>query len=158
MVRTAFTVVLTLYVSASARLCNGEDGSQWGGRAGSHNEFGGHEGRADYYGALANLAARVSALAAPGQILVEGSAGFRNEAAWERRDDGWALLPRLDGAKDVSLPDMPIELEQLGYYMLKVSNPNIPALVAKFQQVPLCAKIGDLALCMLSTEPRANCE
>ncbi len=80
-----------------------------------------YAGRADYYGALANLAARVSALAAPGQILVEGSAGFRNEAAWQRRDDGWALLPRPDRPKDEAIADVPIELEQLGYYMLKAS-------------------------------------
>jgi len=42
-------------------------------------------GRADYYGALPNLAARISTLAAPGQILVEGSAGFHDGAPWERR-------------------------------------------------------------------------
>ncbi|CAL8470951.1 g10493 [Coccomyxa elongata] len=76
-------------------------------------------GRADYYGALANLAARVSALAAPGQVLVEGSAGLRNEPGWERRDDGWVLLPRPDNPKEASHGDVPIELEQLGYYMLK---------------------------------------
>ncbi len=78
-------------------------------------------GRADYYGALANLAARVSALAAPGQVLVEGSAGLRNEPGWDRRDDGWLLLPRPDNPKEASHGDVPIELEQLGYYMLKAS-------------------------------------
>ncbi|EIE20201.1 hypothetical protein COCSUDRAFT_67530 [Coccomyxa subellipsoidea C-169] len=93
-----------------------------------------YAGRADYYGALANLAARVSALAAPGQILVEGSAGFRNEAAWQRRDDGWALLPRPDRPKDESIADVPIELEQLGYYMLKASGMDDAKLI--FQAAP----------------------
>jgi hypothetical protein len=79
-------------------------------------------GRADYYGALPNLAARVSALAAPGQILVEGSAGFRREPAWEHREDGWLLLPRPDGGpKGTSYANVPVELEQLGFYLLKVS-------------------------------------
>ena len=33
-------------------------------------------GRADYFGEMPNLAARVAGLAHPGQILVEGTAGF----------------------------------------------------------------------------------
>lgn len=79
-------------------------------------------GRADYYGALPNLAARVSALAAPGQILVEGSAGLRKELVWERRDEGWALLPSPDGGpKGVCNANVHVDLEQLGYYLLKVT-------------------------------------
>jgi hypothetical protein len=79
-------------------------------------------GRADYYGSLPNLAARVSALAAPGQVLVEGSAGgFRAAATWERREDGLALAPLApDQAKGLPGAGSPVELEQLGFFLLKV--------------------------------------
>lgn len=65
----------------------------------------------------------MSALAAPGQILVEGSSGLRKEPVWERRDDGWALLPSPGGGpKGLSHANVQVELEQLGYYLLKVSH------------------------------------
>ena len=74
-------------------------------------------GRADYFGALPNLAARVSALAAPGQVLVEGSAGFGGPA-WAHAECGLVLLPPA-GAPGGTHPSRSIELEPLGYYLLK---------------------------------------
>ena len=106
-------------------------------------------GRADYFGALPNLAARVSALAAPGQILVEGSAGFGMGSAWVRSgEEGLVLLPeesaaggtqgyggaspQLDasGRRAASIvgevgrtPNVEaIELDLLGFYLLKVCH------------------------------------
>lgn len=89
-------------------------------------------GRADYYGALPNLAARVLALAAPGQVLVEGSpGGFRagGGALWERREDGLALRALPPGeAKGLPGAGAPVELEQLGYFLLKVGRPTLKPL------------------------------
>ena len=76
-------------------------------------------GRADYYGNLPNLAARVSALAAPGQILVEGSHGFGPELHW-LREDSMAFLPLAREISKSAADAESIELEQLGYYLLKV--------------------------------------
>ena len=78
-------------------------------------------GRADYYGSLPNLAARVSALAAPGQILVEGSAGFQEEVRWVA-EESMALMPlsrefsRIANNEEEDF----IELLPLGFFMLKV--------------------------------------
>jgi hypothetical protein len=54
-------------------------------------------GRADYFGNLPNLAARVSALAAPGQVLVEGTGLGLDDAAFTMREDSAVLLPPLEG-------------------------------------------------------------
>jgi hypothetical protein len=54
-------------------------------------------GRADYFGNLPNLAARVSALAAPGQVLVEGSGLGQDDSAFTMREDSALLLPPLEG-------------------------------------------------------------
>lgn len=78
-------------------------------------------GRADYFGTVSNLAARVAGLAAPGQILVEGREAFKRERDWRRRNDTIALLPDpLGGPKGVPRGHVAIELEQIGYYLLKV--------------------------------------
>lgn len=60
----------------------------------------------------------MSALAAPGQVLVEGSAGFSGPA-WAHTDCGLVLLPRV-GAPGGSDHADSIELDPLGYYLLKV--------------------------------------
>ncbi|KAK9829405.1 hypothetical protein WJX72_005653 [[Myrmecia] bisecta] len=88
-------------------------------------------GRADYYGNLPNLAARVSALAAPGQILVEGSHGFGPELHW-LREDSMAFLPLAREISKSAADAESIELEQLGYYLLK--GLDDPKLI--FQAVP----------------------
>lgn len=54
-------------------------------------------GRADYFGNLPNLAARVSALAAPGQVLVEGTGLGLDDTAFTMREDSALLLPPLEG-------------------------------------------------------------
>ena len=75
--------------------------------------------RADYFGTLPNLAARVSALAAPGQILLEGCHGFGRELQWNKDESlGTMLLYRRTHGKPVD--DETIEIHQLGHYLLKV--------------------------------------
>ena len=58
----------------------------------------GCSGRADYFGNLPNLAARVSALAAPGQILLEGSGLGLDDLSLPTREDSVVVLPPLSGA------------------------------------------------------------
>ena len=76
-------------------------------------------GRADYFGNLPNLAARVMALAAPGQVLLEGFPGFGPELL--HRDELSALLPqqpsRMHGDPDYEA----VEVLQLGKYPIKAS-------------------------------------
>lgn len=76
-------------------------------------------GRADYFGNLPNLAARVMALAAPGQILLEGFYGFGPEVK-RGPEDLTALLPqrpsRISGEPDHEA----IEVLQLGKFPIKV--------------------------------------
>lgn len=76
-------------------------------------------GRADYFGNLPNLAARVMALANPGQILLEGFWGFGPELK-RGPDDLASLLPqrpsRIAGEPDHE----PIEVLQLGKFPIKV--------------------------------------
>ena len=76
-------------------------------------------GRADYFGNLPNLAARVMALANPGQILLEGFWGFGPELK-RGPDDLTSLLPqrpsRIAGEPDHE----PIEVLQLGKFPIKV--------------------------------------
>ena len=45
-------------------------------------------GRADYFGEMPNLAARVAGLAHPGQILVEGTSGFTARSASSEKGGG----------------------------------------------------------------------
>lgn len=93
-------------------------------------------GRADYFGALPNLAARVSALAAPGQVLVEGSAGFAGPA-WAHAECGLVLLPP-GGAPGGAQPSRSIELEPLGYYLLKARPSARPGTSLAFVPVDMC--------------------
>lgn len=90
-------------------------------------------GRADYYGALPNLAARVSALAAPGQVLIEGSGGWSGDPDWGTSQDGGLVeskpsqagwLPIARTLSKTPTDEEPIELEQQGYFLLKVRNPS----------------------------------
>jgi hypothetical protein len=80
-------------------------------------------GRADYFGTVSNLAARVAGLAAPGQILVEGMEAFRREKAWQRKSDAIALPPEpmSEVAKGNPGGSEGVVLEQIGYYLLKVT-------------------------------------
>ena len=78
-------------------------------------------GRADYFGTVSNLAARVAGLAAPGQILVEGREAFRREKDWRRKSDMITLPPDpLGSPKGMPGGNTDIVLEQIGYYLLKV--------------------------------------
>ena len=76
-------------------------------------------GRADYFGNLPNLAARVMALAAPGQVLLEGFQGFGPELV--HKDELTAMLPQqpssVQGASDYEA----VEVIQLGKYPIKAS-------------------------------------
>ena len=83
---------------------------------------GGCPGRADYYGSLPNLAARVAALAHPGQILVEATSGFREDVRW-LQDDQVALLSLSSDPSSTSLEVEDIELQLLGFYLLKARCP-----------------------------------
>ena len=63
----------------------------------------------------------MAGLAAPGQILVEGREAFRRERDWRRQNDAILLLPDpMGGAKGMPGGNTAIELEQIGYYLLKV--------------------------------------
>lgn len=79
-------------------------------------------GRADYFGNLPNLAARVMALANPGQILLEGFWGFGPELK-RGPDDLASLLPqrpsRFSGEPDYEA----VEVLQLGKFPIKVPTP-----------------------------------
>lgn len=77
-------------------------------------------GRADYFGNLPNLAARVMTLALPGQVLLEGFQGFGPELV--HRDDQSALLPQ-QPSRVVGQPDYEaVEVLQLGKFPIKASN------------------------------------
>jgi class 3 adenylate cyclase len=73
-------------------------------------------GRADYFGHLPNMAARVMALAAPGQILVDAAGLIRG-------GDGVVRLPPCPAG--IPQPDEPIELEVLGAFQLRVRTPPV---------------------------------
>lgn len=77
-------------------------------------------GRADYFGNVPNLAARVMTLALPGQVLLEGFRGFGPELV--HRDDQSALLPhqpsRIAGHPDYEA----VEVLQLGKFPIKASS------------------------------------
>lgn len=69
-------------------------------------------GRADYFGSVPNLAARLMAVARPGQMLLDGGRlNSMRDLQW-REDGGALLLTRVMG---------PIEFTQLGYLQVKVS-------------------------------------
>ena len=77
-------------------------------------------GRADYYGNLPNLAARVSALAQPGQVLLEGCQGFGEELQWIKEDSLALLQLGHGGAPGPSSVGECIEISYLGQFLLKV--------------------------------------
>lgn len=52
-------------------------------------------GQADYYGVVANTAARVMALAEPGQVLVEGNLPFIREG-FNRHDKAYKVAVKLE--------------------------------------------------------------
>lgn len=77
-------------------------------------------GRADYFGNLPNLAARVMTLALPGQVLLEGFQGFGPELV--HRDEQSALLPQ-QPSMIAGHPDYEaVEVLQLGKFPIKVSS------------------------------------
>lgn len=79
-------------------------------------------GRADYFGSVPNLAARLMAVAQPGQLLVDGQLASIRDLQW--REDGCAvLLSQQAGA---------VEFTQLGY--LQVKGLDDPKLV--YQVLP----------------------
>lgn len=79
-------------------------------------------GRADYFGSVPNLAARLMAVAQPGQILVDGRLNSLQALQW--REDGGAMMV----SQDLGL----IEFTPLGY--LQVKGLDEPKLV--FQVLP----------------------
>lgn len=79
-------------------------------------------GRADYYGNLPNLAARVSALAQPGQVLLEGCQGFGDELQWIKEDSLALLQLGREGAPGGSSVGECIEISYLGQFLLKVGT------------------------------------
>ena len=76
-------------------------------------------GRADYFGNLPNLAARVMALAAPGQVLLEGFQGFGPELL--HKDELSALLPQQPSMVQGDHDYEAVEVVQLGKYPIKAS-------------------------------------
>ncbi len=76
-------------------------------------------GRADYFGNLPNLAARVMALAAPGQVLLEGFQGFGPELL--HKDELTALLPQQSSMVQGDHDYEAVEVVQLGKYPIKAS-------------------------------------
>ena len=79
-------------------------------------------GRADYYGNLPNLAARVSALAQPGQVLLEGCQGFGDELQWIKEDSLALLQLHHVGAAGGTSVGECIEISYLGQFLLKVGT------------------------------------
>ena len=59
-------------------------------------------GRADYFGEMPNLAARVAGLAHPGQILVEGTSGFTSRSSSGSHAPSPALGATVGGIGDRS--------------------------------------------------------
>lgn len=58
-------------------------------------------GRADYFGNLPNLAARLSSMASPGQIILDGhGVGVQDaDVAFANPSDSAIMLPPLSGAR-----------------------------------------------------------
>ena len=104
-------------------------------------------GRADYFGNLPNSAARVMALALPGQVLLEGFHGFGPELV--HRDDHSALLPhqpsRIAGHPDYEA----VEVLQLGKFPIKQRQICQSARVACMQ---LSAFVAAMLLGINSTD------
>ena len=90
-------------------------------------------GRADYYGTLPNLAARVSAMAAPGQVLVEASAGVNREMRLSREDSA-ACIPLASQPSEIEVSvgegedQDRVRMELMGCYLLKV-GPHAKAVI-----------------------------
>jgi hypothetical protein len=59
-------------------------------------------GRADYFGEMPNLAARVAGLAHPGQILVEGTSGFTTRTSSGNHAPSPGPGPAMGGVGDRS--------------------------------------------------------
>ncbi|KAK9786282.1 hypothetical protein WJX73_000303 [Symbiochloris irregularis] len=78
-------------------------------------------GRADYYGTLPNLAARVMSMAAPGQVLVEASPLVSKEMRISREDSA-ACYPLASQPSEIDVGDEndeKLRMELLGCYLLK---------------------------------------
>mmetsp|Transcript_19565 Transcript_19565/g.54401 ORF Transcript_19565/g.54401 Transcript_19565/m.54401 type:complete len:1642 (-) Transcript_19565:436-5361(-) len=72
-------------------------------------------GRADYFGNLPNTAARVMALAKPGQFLIEGSAPWPTPLFTER---GGEIFPIQEGQSfGIKIPDLDKKLEAVKYLL-----------------------------------------
>lgn len=107
-------------------------------------------GRADYYGTLPNLAARVSTMAAPGQILVEYSTAMGKDMRISREDSA-AFIPLTRQLSDVEGNGEHIRLELLGCYLLKVweapcSSPWAVAHLSFPFILGTAARLGDWSL------------
>ena len=103
-------------------------------------------GRADYYGNLPNLAARVSALAQPGQVLLEGCQGFGDELQWIKEDSLALLQLGRGGTPGASSVGECIEISYLGQFLLKVGTVHLCCIPAPAQgvQTPYVGPISSL--------------
>ncbi|DBA77690.1 TPA: hypothetical protein ACH3X2_008392 [Trebouxia sp. C0005] len=98
-------------------------------------------GRADYFGNLPNLAARVMALAAPGQVLLEGFQGFGPELL--HKDELTALLPQQPSMVQGDNDYEAVEVVQLGKYPIK--GLDDPKLIFQVLPASLSGRTFELA-------------
>eukprot|EP00210_Caulerpa_lentillifera_P004367 g4165.t1 len=96
-------------------------------------------GRADYFGSTANVAARVMALARPGQVLVQSNTGLDSTAV-EWIDQNYGILKfenrltlEVDGIEEIA-----VEISKLGMFLLRGVN----ELKVLYQAQPASVAVG----------------
>lgn len=91
-------------------------------------------GRADYYGVVPNLAARVCAFARPGQILIHHCKGFKQEdIQWINKDLGIIPYEIPLEAEKHGATEVAVEISNVGNFMLKgVTEPKTLHMVQPF--------------------------
>lgn len=80
-------------------------------------------GRADYFGTLPNIAARISSLARPGQVLIHTSSGF-SKCGIQWINDKKGILkysPALQSDGD-GVSELAVEICELGLFLLRGVN------------------------------------
>lgn len=80
-------------------------------------------GRADYYGMLPNIAARVSSLARPGQVLIHTSSNFNiHEVHWMSQDAGILKFDKPLKLEEDGAAEAAVEISKLGMFLLRNVN------------------------------------
>lgn len=109
-------------------------------------------GRADYFGSLANVAARVMALARPGQVMIHSGTGFvSEEIEWIDQNYGILKFEKPLTFEEDGVDEVAIEISKMGMFLLRGVNELKLIFQAQPASVAVSGRFGEMDVASLYT-------